>query len=142
MHLAQLQKNHTHCSPSSHPHSRKSISWLVTRGPETTEQHQEINHLSALTRCFHSFPIQASLPSVKRGKTHLLGHFPQPAWGASKTPCFHPCLSLLQNDPQPGLQLFSIANRIPFMVLRKVRGLRLILQRVEPPAGPFPLNSK
>lgn len=35
---------------------------------------------------------------------------------------------LLQNEPQPGLQLFHVTNRIPFMVLRKVRGLRLILQ--------------
>lgn len=81
--------------PQRSPHSRKSISWLVTRGPETTEEHQQINHLSALTCHFRSFPIQDSLPSVKRGQTHLLGHFPQPASRARLPPCFHPFLTLL-----------------------------------------------
>lgn len=79
---------HSQCSPRGLPHSRKSISWLVTRGPETTEEHQRINHLSALTHCFRSYPIQDSAKCQKG--TDTPSRSLSPASLGSKAPCFHP----------------------------------------------------
>lgn len=142
MHLAQLQKNHTQCSPCGLPHSRKSISRLVTRGPETTEEHQQINHLSALTRCFRSFPIQNSAKCQKG--TDTPSRSLSPASLENKDTCFHPCssLTLLFKMNLSEACCFS-TSLIRFLLwsCRKQGAPRLILRRVEPPAGPFPVNS-
>lgn len=133
---------HSRCSPCGLPHSRKSISWLVTRGPKTTEEHQQINHLFALTRCFRSFPIQNSAKCQKG--TDTPSRSLSPASLENKATCFYPCssLTLLFKMNLSKACCFS-TSPIRFLLwsCRKQGAPGLILRRVEPPAGPFPLNS-
>lgn len=146
MHLAQLQKNHTlSVAPAVSPILESLFHgwWPVGLKPQNSIRKSIISLPShAASTPSPSRPLSAK---CQKGKDTPSRSLSPASLGSEQDSLFSsmpPSAPLLQNEPQPGLQLFHITTRTPFMVLRKVRGLRLILQRVEPRAEPFPLNSK
>lgn len=95
MHLAWLIKNHTLCAAlAGSPILEKPVYFMVGDPWGLKPQRSTSKSIVSLpSHAASALPIKGSLPSVKRGQTHLLGHFPQPAWGA-RLPVFIPAVSL------------------------------------------------
>lgn len=90
MHLAQLQKNHTQCSPSGLPILEKPRVYFMVGDPWALKpQKSTSKSIDSAPHTASAHSPSRTLPSVKWGQTHLLGHFSRTSPG-SKAPCSHP----------------------------------------------------
>lgn len=117
------------------PSSRKAESVSLPGDPPGLQPQNSQSICALLSEC----PFQDSLPYIQRRQIHHLGYFYRQLGrkAAALKPAKSSLTLLSPNEPLPGLLLFHITNKIPFMVLRKVKGLQTDPRRVEPPAGPF-----